>query len=130
MSKEIKFKHARGGVTPILEGNTVFTDLWPIAAVDISIDGEALYKKDSTYELPTDEDGLKALIERGNDCINNLNSASLALSMVLTDEGLSDQVQENLTELAWLQASLIEIAIRTGSSVDKMRDVLEAKKPN
>jgi len=130
MCKEIVFKHARGGKIPVFEGNTCFPDLWPIAAVDIST--SILTEKIDegiAYDCPTDNDGLETLIDRGSDLVDNINSASLAISMIFTDEdNACSQVQANLAELAWLQAGLIELAMKVSSSVDNMRRVLETNK--
>jgi len=125
---EINFKHSKDGTTSTCVGKTIFPALWPLAAVDASTIMN-VSENDITYDCPTDEEGLEQLISMGIDFLEQANAASLALSMIMTDASNSEQIVENLSELAWLQVGLAELASKTIGSVNQMQHVLKTKKP-
>ncbi|NOR68495.1 MAG: hypothetical protein GQ532_02160 [Methylomarinum sp.] len=128
-NNEIKFKHASDGMTSTCIGKTIFPALWSLAAVDISTQMKVSEEDGITYDCLTDEDGLKQLISNGNDFLDHVNDANLAISMILTDIKSSEQIQHNLSELVWLQVGLVELAMKVSSSIDKFQDVLKVKNP-
>jgi len=128
-NNEIKFKYSDSGKTSTCVGKTIFPALWPLAAVDVSTQMKVSEKDGITFDCPTDEEGLSRLISNGEDFLSHVNDANLALSIVMTDAKNSEQIEQNLSELAWLQAGLVELAMKVTGSIDTLQNVLEKKKP-
>ena len=125
----IKFKHAADGTTSTCRGRTIFPAIWSIAAVDVSTSMK-VSGNDRSYKCPTDQAGLEKLISHGNEFLEHANEANLALSMVMTDVENSEQINRNMSELAWLQAGLAELVTITTSSIHQMRHVLKTNNPD
>jgi len=127
MSNEILFKHAEDGVIDACVKNTTLPYIWEIAAVDIStirhVSGNTI-----TYTCPTDKEGLERLIDRGQDFIENVNSANQAISLVMTEHEKIDCI--DVTELAWLQVGLLELSAKVDYAIHQMQHVLKTKKPD
>ena len=125
----INFKHAKDGRTQTCVGKTIFPALWPLAAVDVSTVMK-VSENDISYDCPTDAEGLEQLISIGVDFLAQANAANLAISLITTAASDCEEVNESLSELAWLQVGLAELVSKTMTSIDLMQQVLKTKKPS
>lgn len=128
MSDQIKFKYAKDGVISVGCNKTVFPAIWSIAAVEATTHVNT-FNNSIEYDCPTDAEGLDILISKGMDFIENVNEANMAISMVMTAVDSSGQIKNNLSELAWLQTGLLELASKVNYSVQQMQFILDEKKP-
>jgi len=123
MSNTMKFTHAPTGEINVMEGKTSYADIFKIGAMTIS--SETKYPGGSFYftQYPTDKAGLEIVSMKSGELLTSLHDAISVIGVLMANAD-AEEIQDELSSIAWVFTGLSELAEMVSSSRDDMEHTL------